>query len=469
MFTGRFNVFSKTSLLTAALLVALGVSHSAQNPTSAARIVTLCPPESEQPDSQTQDCQFRSLSEAIASLKDGDRLEIAAGEYREAALLTANGITIVAAKGAALKDTAYDGKAALLIRGNDTVIEGLECSGIEVPAQNGACIRLRGRNLTLRNVYFHDSQQGLLSGGDVGEVIVEDSKFERLGAIGRAHAIYMSGGDHLIVRRSQVLSSKDEGHEIKSRARKTTIEDNEIGSLLGRDSRAIDLPNGGDITIRNNIIQKGPNSLNPDLIGIALEKSLEPHPNSQAVVTGNTLILDRPGRLMHSLIPVEMTGNNIVSGSPRSGNNWHPDRMAAGLPPMPALERVVLRDSRQDDPEQQASSDQTPRLGSLVSKKQHFTDLASKDNVLTWRGQPLVLTSPESSIVNLLSSQPGETASFADLYKLIEPDKESSAKERQTIVLGTIKTLRRKFRDVDQSFSAVAFKPGKGFVWDESR
>ena len=85
----------------------------------------------------------------------------------------------------------------------------------------------------------------------------------------------MSGGDHLIVRRSQILSSKDEGHEIKSRARTTTIEDNEIGSLLGRDSRAIDLPNGGNITIRNNIIQKGPNSLNPDLIGIALEKSLE--------------------------------------------------------------------------------------------------------------------------------------------------------------------------------------------------
>lgn len=469
MFTGQSVAFTKGMWLSAALLATAGTLAIISEPAQASRVVTLCPAESTQPENRAQDCQFRSLSEAVATLQDGDRLEIAAGDYREAALLTANSVTIVAAKGAALKDTAYDGKAALLIRGNDTVIEGLECSGIQVPAQNGACIRLRGRNLTLRNVYFHDSQQGLLSGGEVGEVIVEDSRFERLGAIGRAHAIYMSGGDHLIVRRSQILSSRDEGHEIKSRARKTTIVDNEIGSLLGHDSRAIDLPNGGDITIMNNIIQKGPNSLNPDLIGIALEKSLEPHADSRVVVTGNTLILDRPGRLMHSLIPVEMAGNEIVSGSPRGDNNWYPDRMAAGLPPMPALERVVPA----IDPEGESTASARASGGDAVdTMKQRNTRLASEGDVLTWRGQPLLLTSPESSIVTLLASQPGETASFVDLYKLIEPDKEprqSSAKERQTVVLSTIKTLRRKFRDVDQSFSAVAFKPGKGFVWDENR
>ncbi len=437
------------------LLALLGLS----SPAAASNSLTLCPAESGH-----ENCQFHSFNEAITSLSDGDRLHIEAGEYREGAILTANSVTITAAEGAALRDTAVDGKAALVILGNDTVIEGLECSGISVPAYNGACIRLRGRNLILRNVYFHDSQQGLLSGGEVGEVIVEDSRFERLGAIGRAHAIYMSGGDHLIVRRSRLLSSQDEGHEIKSRARKTTIEDSVIGSELGRDSRTIDLPNGGEIRIVNNVIQKGPHSANPDLIGIALEKDLQQHPVGNIVITGNTLIMDRPGRVLHSLIPIEMVGNVIVAGSPQTGNKWYPDRVAAGLPPAPALQMVV---AGQD--EQSQRDIRTPRPDEAPVPDR--TDLTSVDGVVNWQGQPVALTLPETSIVELLSSQPGETASFNELYQLIEPHQEkqeSSAKGRQMVVLNTIKTLRRKFRNVDQSFTAMTFKPGKGFVWDEN-
>ena len=352
-----------------------------------------------------------------------------------------------------------------MIRGDNTVIEGLECSGIEVPAFNGACIRLRGRNLTLRNVYFHSSQQGLLSGGEVGEVLVENSRFEDLGAIGRAHAIYMSGGDHLIVRGSRLLSSRDEGHEIKSRARKTTIESSFIGSKLGRDSRTIDLPNGGDITIVDNVIQKGPNSSNPDLIGIALEKDKPQHPETRVLIRGNTLIMDRPGRVLNALVPVEMTGNFIVAGSPQTGNEWFPDRIAAGLPEAPALEMVV------PGQEEQALKD-PPKLWRPGDTPASFeTGLTTDGSVVAWQGQVLSLTAPESSIVDLLSSQPGETASFSELYALIEPHRErpaSSAEERQAIVLNTLKALRNKFRDVDQSFAAVSFRPGQGFVWDEN-
>lgn len=456
--THNLKVFAPYGILwrCASSLIALMTLSS---PAAASDSLTLCTAES-----GLENCQFHSFSEAITSLSDGDQLHIEPGEYREGAVLTANNVTITAAKGAALRDTAVEGKAALVILGNDTVIDGLECSGIKVPDYNGACIRLRGRNLTLRNVYFHDSQQGLLSGGEVGEVIVEDSRFERLGAIGRAHAIYMSGGDHLIVRRSRLLSSKDEGHELKSRARKTTIEDSVLGSEFSRDSRTIDLPNGGEITIVNNVIQKGPNSANPDLIGIALEKDIQQHPESDIIITGNTLIMDRPGRVLHSLIPIEMVGNVIVAGSPQTGNKWYPDRVAAGLPPAPALEMVV---AARDEQSQRNLPRQRPDAAPLPDR----TALTRMDNVISWQGQPLVLTMPEASIVDLLSSQPGKTASFNELYELIEPhqtERESSAEGRQIIVLNTIRVLRRKFRNVDQSFSAMTFKPGKGFVWDES-
>lgn len=456
----RNQIFlSKSYRAVTAMLTGLIILVGSHNSSEASNSFTLCTPENE-----LTTCQFYSFSEAVASLRDGDRLHIEPGEYREGAVLTANGITITAAKGAALRDTAVEGKAALVILGNDTVIDGLECSGINVPAYNGACIRLRGRNLTLRNVYFHDAQQGLLSGGEVGEVIIEDSTFERLGAIGRAHAIYMSGGDHLIVRRSSILSSKDDGHEIKSRARKTTIEDSKIGSKRGRDSRTIDLPNGGEITITNNVIQKGPNSANPDLIGIALEKTVQQHPGSNILITGNTLIMDRPGRVLHTLIPAKMFGNVIVAGSPQSANKWYADRVAAGLPAAPALEMVV---AGQDEQSQRNTPRQRPDEVAAPSR----TALTTVNGVVNWQGQPLVLTMPETSIVDLLSSQPGKTASFKELYNLIEPHQQrpaSSAKARQVIVLNTIKTLRRKFRDVDQSFTAMTFKPGRGFVWDET-
>ncbi|TQV76230.1 right-handed parallel beta-helix repeat-containing protein [Denitrobaculum tricleocarpae] len=441
------------------LIISLILLPALPSSAAASSSLTLCTAES-----GLQNCQFHSFSEAIAALNDGDQLHIETGDYREGAVLTANSVTITAAEGAALRDTAVEGKAALVILGNDTVIEGLECSGINVPDYNGACIRLRGRNLTLRNVHFHDSQQGLLSGGEVGEVIVEDSVFERLGAIGRAHAIYMSGGDHLIVRDSRLVSSRDEGHEIKSRARKTTIENSIIGSELGRDSRTIDLPNGGEITIVNNVIQKGPNSANPDMIGIALEKEKKQHPQGNILIRGNTLIMDRPGRVLHSLVPVEMTGNAIVAGSPHTGNKWYPDRIAAGLPPMPALEMVVA--GRDEELQRDL-----PRFRPGEAPRTDGTALTTVDGVVTWQGQPLSLTAHETSIVDLLSSQPGETASINEIYRLIEPHRSkpvSSAKERQTIVLNTIKTLRNKFRDVDQAFSAMTFRPGQGFVWDES-
>jgi hypothetical protein len=463
VFMAERHLRPEISMIACALVAGLVSLLAAGDATQASRTVTLCAPGN-----LAKHCQFHSFTAAVESLQDGDRLEMEAGDYREAAVLTANGVTIAAARGAALRDTAAEGKAALLIMSNNTVVEGLECSGIVVPDLNGACIRLRGRNLTLRNVHFHDSQQGLLSGGEVGVVIVEDSLFERLGSVGRAHAIYMSGGTHLIVRRSRIVSSREEAHEIKSRALKTTIEDSEIGSSLGQDSRTIDLPNGGSITIRNNVLQKGPNSANPDLIGIALEDDSPTHPDSTAIITGNTIIMDRPGLLVHSTVPVEMTDNNIVAGSPRSGNRWYPDRLAAGLPPAPELQPVALGRTSQDEWAQSAPSRQRAKDRVAFSK----TGLAKVDQTVTWLGHPLSLTATESSIVALLSSRPGESTPLIELYKIIKPVESRlrpSAKDRQNVVLSAIKELRRKFRDVDQSFSAMTFQPGKGFIWDENQ
>jgi hypothetical protein len=284
-----------------------------------------------------------SIKAILQDLKPGRTVVLPPGVYREAAVVTASNV-LIKAHGVRLEHAAIQGKAALVIKGDDVTIEGLECAHIYVSDRNGACVRLEARNLTLRNVHFHDSQSGLLSWKkDSGTVLVENSRFERLG---RAHGIYIgSSPTHLIVRNSRFLSSMAEGHEIKSRAAKNTIERNLIASLDGVDSRLIDLPEGGENIIRGNVLQKGPASSNQDLIGIALERSRPLHSPSSTVIEDNFIILERRGTnvLLHQRkIPeARIERNKVIGGEDPGGTNmWFRDRAAAGLAPHPALPQV---------------------------------------------------------------------------------------------------------------------------------
>ncbi len=308
------------------------------------RVVTLC---------NGSDCQdFRQIGQAFRAAEDGATITIGGASFYEAAVLTASNVTIKGSKGTHLLESAAEGKATLVIKGDNTTIEGIECSGIGVSDGNGACIRLEGENLTLRNVYFHDSQQGVLTrsrGG--GRILIEDSRFERLGGAcgikcGRAHGIYIGRAAELTVRRSMFLSPKDEGHAIKSRASRTVIENNVIASLDGKDSRLIDLPNGGTVIIRNNVLQEGNKSSNPDIIGIGLElggPGIDGFPLNSSLIEDNIIVIEpaeRPRRFVHSrdVPPPEVTGNTFVGGRPFGGNNkWYKSRQDASLDPYPAL------------------------------------------------------------------------------------------------------------------------------------
>lgn len=250
------------------------------------RTLKVCPTQAAKPD-----CNYFSLAKAVAQAKPGDTVLLAPGIYRQAALVKVSGITIKGEPGAHLKGRAVEGKAALVVRADDVVIDGIECSEIRVRDRNGACVRIEGRNLTIRNVYFHDNQEGVL-GGAGGWVLIEDSVFERNGYNGGyAHGIYIDPDvEQFFFRRNKVLRTKKEGQGVKSRAAKTVIEDSIIASLGSRDSRAIDIPNGGEIIIRRNILQKGPGSANSQMIGLGLEGKL--HPSSRSLIEKNVFIFD---------------------------------------------------------------------------------------------------------------------------------------------------------------------------------
>ncbi len=299
---------------------------------------------------RNDECLYASVESAFAAAQDGDTIRILPGKYRDGGVLRANGVRVLA-EGAHLHSVAMDEKASLVIKGNDTSIDGLRCSDIRVASLNGACIRLEGQNLTLRRVHFHDSQSGILCGNQGhGRIAIEDSTFESIGVgpgeRANPHAIYIGTTDEFVLRRSRILRSQGEGHEVKSRARRTVLEENVIASLDGSDSRLIDVPNGGEVVIRRNVLEEGPNSVNQDVIGIGLERGKghgTDHTTNLVLIEENTIILDSPGRslLLNSRdVSSPVFKGNIVVGGPRpegQGTRWYRNRASAGLPPYPAL------------------------------------------------------------------------------------------------------------------------------------
>jgi hypothetical protein len=281
-------------------------------------------------------CVYETVESALDAATDGVTVRILPGTFRDGGVVRAHGVRIEA-EGAYLFDATWEGKANLVVKGNDTLIEGLRCSHIRVADANGACIRAEGRNLTLRRVHFHDAQSGVLSGRDAGRIVIEDSVFERLGnrsgEVGNAHGLYIGSIEEFVLRGSRVVDSTGEGHEVKSRAASTLIENCVIASLSGRDSRQIDLPNGGDIVIRGNVLEKGPNSSHRHVIAIGMERGDghgSDHDVNRALIENNTFVLDRSG-------PSWLVGVSGVPEPVRRNNVIVYDRASSGLAAFPFL------------------------------------------------------------------------------------------------------------------------------------
>jgi hypothetical protein len=303
-------------------------------PARAADTIRLCP-------KMIDDCTHTSVRKALADAGDGATIRIATGIYTEGGTLSASRVRIEADPGATLLGAEAAGKGALVIRGDDTIIEGLTCSGVEVPSGNGACVRQEGKNLTLRKVHFHHNQAGLLSVAKAGVIVIEDSVIEDngIGGGGQGHNISVAG-DALEFRRSKSLRARGEGDELRSTAARTVIEDSVIASLQGDDSRLINVASGGEVVVRNSVLEEGPDSVNHGMIGFALSGS-QP---SSLELSGNTIILDGKQAQLLQTRPgpqIRLRANTIIGGAkPRDGDSkWFPDREAAGYPPFPGLDR----------------------------------------------------------------------------------------------------------------------------------
>ena len=297
-------------------------------------------------------CEFSSLSAAIKSSPSGGIVSVAPGIYDTCGVvdkpLHLIGLVDASGKRAHLAGVCW-GKGALVLRATDIVIQGFEISSIAVPDKNGACIEIDAEagNITIRDLYCHDSEDGILGGPREGSVTIEDFRFERNGSNrGLGHGIYINSADNFILRHSQIISTTGKGHTLKSGARRTVIEDSILAALGGQNSRAIDAYAGGVLVVRRSVIEQGKNSDNNEAIGIALEpKRINPKPHS-TLVEDSWIIFDNTQRCCRMLLRAEQLGpitirrNKIIASTAIADSNltaldvdnrlYH-DRAEAGL------------------------------------------------------------------------------------------------------------------------------------------
>lgn len=271
---------------------------------------------------------IKTPSQAKDVVSSGDILEIDAGIYEKDAVnwgsISAFTIRGVGKERAHIKagGVSAAGKGIWVFEGGkDIVIENIEFSGASVPDGNGAGIRFQSTNLTVRNCYFHNNENGILGGGfyenlEDSQVLIENSEFAYCGnGDGQTHNIYIDKIGKFTIR-SSYSHDAIVGHNIKSRAMETHILYNRIGgSNAGRESRAMDIPNGGLAFIIGNVIQQAPSTENSNLLGYALESSL--HSQMEIFIINNTFVSDRSNGILIDLSPEARAEiiNNIFAGS----------------------------------------------------------------------------------------------------------------------------------------------------------
>jgi len=297
--------------------------------------------------------EFISLGEAKKSIKDGSQVYLKAGIYTEGVYLTASNISIIGEKNVIFDDAAVDGKAALVLAGDNVLVENIECQHIAVKDHNGACIRFEGTNLTVRNVYVHDSQSGIMTTHNYNSFLhVEFSKFERLGgkAAGRgyAHAIY-ANVDEFVFSYSKVLSIGKEGSGLKSRSRKTIVDHSILASLDAKDSRLIDVANYGELIIKHSILEQGDNSSNSQVIAYGLEKVKNKFAVNRIDIQNNLFLLDRKKANVIiaykeadnvNIVNNTMVGDFLYPDEFSKKNPWYINRERAKLKPYPYLPKI---------------------------------------------------------------------------------------------------------------------------------
>jgi hypothetical protein len=274
--------------------------------------------------------QLTGPREAAAVAVDGDLVVFDPGIYRECAIWPASRLTIeartppAAMKLTVMNQTIVTGptcgdRGLFVFLGSDITVRGLIFEHARDSEHTGAGILMEGGNLTVENSVFLDNENGILAGGPPASVVrIRHVWFEGNGSCEGpcAHALYVGKPIARLEVSNCLFRDTHIGHNIKSRARATMVRDSQIeDGPTGTSSYLIELPDGGDATILNNVLHKGVNTGNRE-VAISIGTEHLGNPTHSLVIRANQFTSDLadPVRFVRNRTdtPARLTGNVLT-------------------------------------------------------------------------------------------------------------------------------------------------------------
>ena len=240
---------------------------------------------------------IKTIAQAAVLARDGDTVEVDAGNYlNDVAVWQQDNLTVRAVGGRVRLQAnggSAEGKGIWVIRGGRIHVQGFDFSGTRVADRNGAGIRFEKGALTVRHCSFVNNEMGLLTGNnEQSELTVENSEFaHNMRPDGHNHNLYVGRIARLSVSGSYFHHGHI-GHLLKSRARVNHIQSNRLtDETEGRSSYELEFPDGGVAYVIGNIIGQSRKSENPVLISFGAEGYK--WPVNRLFLVNNTLVNDR--------------------------------------------------------------------------------------------------------------------------------------------------------------------------------
>jgi hypothetical protein len=244
---------------------------------------------------------IKRISDAAKLARDGDTVEIVAGDYRgDVAVWRQKKLTIRGVGGNArlhADGKSAEGKAIWVLRNGEFDVSNVDFIGARVGDRNGAGIRFENGTLVVKDCLFWGNEAGILTsngkayGGARLEIVASEFGYNGDG-LGNSHHVYAGSIAYLRIVGSY-FHHGNVGHLIKSRAAVNDIRYNRLTDERGgRASYEVDLSNGGLAVLLGNVIQQDRRSENATLIAFGREGYR--HAENRLFLMNNTLVNEHP-------------------------------------------------------------------------------------------------------------------------------------------------------------------------------